>query len=106
MENIKGKVIAITGASSGIGEAIARHLADLGARVALGARRVDELEKITQDISKSGGEAIYKKVDVTQPDEVKGFVDFIIGEFKTVDVFVNNAGVMPLSMMIPVKYFL
>lgn len=99
MENIKGKVIAITGASSGIGEAIARHLADMGARVALGARRVDELEKITQDISKSGGEAIYKKVDVTQPDEVKGFVDFIIGEFETVDVFVNNAGVMPLSMI-------
>lgn len=99
MENIKGKVIAITGASSGIGEAIARHLADLGARVALGARRVDELEKITQDISKSGGEAIYKKVDVTQQEEVKGFVDFIIGEFNTVDVFVNNAGVMPLSMI-------
>ncbi|MCE7055211.1 SDR family oxidoreductase [Algoriphagus sp. AGSA1] len=99
MENMKGKVIAITGASSGIGEAIARHLAGLGAKVCLGARRVDELEKITHEISKNGGQAIYKKVDVTQSDEVKDFVEFIVGEFKTVDVFINNAGVMPLSMI-------
>ena len=99
MDDIKGKVIAITGASSGIGEAIARHLSSLGAKVALGARRVDELEKITNEISKIGGEAIYKKVDVTQSEEVNRFVEFIVGGFGTVDVFINNAGVMPLSMI-------
>ena len=57
------------------------------------------MEKITQDISKNGGEAIYKKVDVTQSDEVNLFVEFIVEEFETVDVFINNAGVMPLSMI-------
>ncbi|WP_192350080.1 SDR family oxidoreductase [Algoriphagus sp. Y33] len=99
MENIKGKVIAITGASSGIGEAIARHLSSLGAKVALGARRVDKLEAIANDILKNGGEAVYKELDVTKSEDVKDFVKFVITEFDTVDVFINNAGLMPLSMI-------
>lgn len=99
MENIKGKVIAITGASSGIGEAIARHLSSLGAKVALGARRLEKLETIANDIVNNGGQAIYKQLDVTQPVDVKDFVSFTIAEFKTVDVFINNAGLMPLSMI-------
>ncbi|WPR77647.1 SDR family oxidoreductase [Algoriphagus sp. NG3] len=99
MENIKGKVIAITGASSGIGEAIARHLSGLGAKVVLGARRLAKLETIANDIVNKGGQVVYKKLDVTQPDDVKDFVNFAIGEFNTIDVFINNAGLMPLSMI-------
>jgi len=96
---IKGKVVAITGASSGIGEAIARHLAALGAKVVLGARRVDNLKKITESITSQGGEAIHKSLDVTQPDDMKAFVKFATDTFGTLDVFVNNAGLMPLSMI-------
>lgn len=99
MENIKGKVIAITGASSGIGEAIARHLASLGAMVSLGARRLEKLETIVNDIVNNGGRAICKQLDVTQAVDVRDFVSFTIDEFKTVDVFINNAGLMPLSMI-------
>ncbi|MBW8244893.1 SDR family oxidoreductase [Muricauda oceani] len=99
MENVKGKVIAITGASSGIGEAMARHLAALGAKVSLGARRMERLEDIVEDISNNGGQAICKKLDVTQPDEMKDFVEFTLERFKTLDVFINNAGLMPLSMI-------
>ena len=99
MENIKGKVIAITGASSGIGEAIAYHLASMGAKVALGARRVENLERISKKISEDKGEVIFKKLDVTNLDDLKDFVRFVLAEFKTIDVFVNNAGLMPLSMI-------
>lgn len=99
MEKIAGKVVAITGASSGIGEAIGRHLSELGARVALGARRTDRLEQIAGDISAKGGTVIYKSLDVTQPHEMKEFVAYIIEEFQALDVFINNAGVMPLSMI-------
>ncbi|WP_134091157.1 SDR family oxidoreductase [Olivibacter sp. XZL3] len=99
MENIKGKVIAITGASSGIGEAIARHLATLGAKLVLGARRVDKLEAIAASISSNGGEAVYKKLDVTDTEDVAAFANYATAQFGTLDVFVNNAGLMPLSMI-------
>lgn len=99
MENIQGKVIAVTGASSGIGEAIARHLSGLGAKFVLGARRTDKLHGIAADIVEKGGVAAYRKLDVTQPDAMKAFVDFTVAEFGTIDVFINNAGVMPLSMI-------
>ncbi len=99
MENIKGKVIAITGASSGIGEAIARHLSALGAKVALGARRVDKLQTIANEISNNGGQAIYRRLDVTDPEDMKAFVASTLAAFDTLDVFVNNAGLMPLSMI-------
>lgn len=99
MENIKGKVVAITGASSGIGEAIARHLSEFGAHVSLGARRVDKLEGIAKDISTNQGRVIYKELDVTDPIQVREFVAYTITEFNTLDVFINNAGIMPLSMV-------
>lgn len=99
MENIKGKVVAITGASSGIGEAIARRLSELGAHVSLGARRVDKLERIAKDISTNHNRVIYKELDVTDPTQVQEFVAYTVAEFNTLDVFVNNAGIMPLSMI-------
>ncbi len=99
MDSIKGKVIAITGASSGIGEAIASHLSNLGAKVVLGARRVDNLESIVGSITSSGGTAVYKKLDVTDPEDVTAFANYAVEQFGTLDVFVNNAGVMPLSMV-------
>lgn len=99
MEGIKGKVVAVTGASSGIGEAIARHLAQLGAKVVLGARRVDNLKTIVESISLDGGEAVYKKLDVTNPEDVAAFANHAVAQFGTLDVFVNNAGLMPLSMI-------
>ncbi len=99
MDSIKGKVIAITGASSGIGEAIASHLSNMGAKVVLGARRVDNLESIVGSITSNGGTAVYKKLDVTDPEDVTAFANYAVEQFGTLDVFVNNAGVMPLSMV-------
>src|SRR5690606_24996217 len=99
MENIKGKVVAITGASSGIGEAIARHLSALGANVVIGARRDDRLEKIAKELSKNDSRVIYKKLDVTDPKQVQAFIAYAIEEFNSLDVFINNAGIMPLSMI-------
>jgi NADP-dependent 3-hydroxy acid dehydrogenase YdfG len=101
MENIKGKVVAITGASSGIGEAIAHHLSALGAKVVLGARRVDKLKSIVEAIASSGGggQAVYKKLDVTDAEEVVAFTTYAVQQFGTLDVIVNNAGLMPLSMI-------
>jgi len=99
MENIKGKIVAITGASSGIGEAIARHLSALGANVVIGARRDDRLEKIAKELSNNDSRVIYKKLDVTDPKQVQAFIAYAIEEFNSLDVFINNAGIMPLSMI-------
>jgi len=97
MPGIKGKVIAITGASSGIGEATARLLAQRGAHVVLGARRTDRLESLVSAIRADGGSARYRALDVTNREDVEAFVNFAQSEFGKVDVVVNNAGVMPLS---------
>jgi NADP-dependent 3-hydroxy acid dehydrogenase YdfG len=96
---IAGKVVAITGASSGIGEAIARHLAAKGAAVVLGARRTDNLEKIVSDITAEGGKAAFLKMDVTKPEDVTALVQLAQDQFGGLDVMVNNAGLMPLSML-------
>ena len=103
MSDLKGKVVAITGASSGIGEVAARLLAERGARVVLGARRVDRLEKIATDIQKKGGSAAYRALDVTNREDVGAFVKFAETEFGKVDVVVNNAGLMPLSPLDALK---
>lgn len=103
MSNIEGKVIAITGASSGIGEATARHLAKLGAKVVLGARRTDRLETIAGEIRADGGTAEFKALDVTNRENVEAFVQFADKTFGKVDVIVNNAGLMPLSPMQALK---
>jgi NADP-dependent 3-hydroxy acid dehydrogenase YdfG len=103
MSNIEGKVVAITGASSGIGEATARHLAKLGAKVVLGARRTDRLEKIVAEIRAQGGTAESQPLDVTDRKAVEAFVQFTEKTFGKVDVIVNNAGLMPLSPMQALK---
>ena len=97
--NIKDKVVIITGASSGMGEAAARHLAELGAVVVLGARRADRIEKLAKDIQQTGAQALAVKVDVTDLEQVKNLVDSAVRQFGRVDVILNNAGVMPLSPM-------
>ncbi|XSG82425.1 MAG: SDR family oxidoreductase [Methyloligella sp. ZOD6] len=103
MSNIEEKVVAITGASSGIGEVTARHLGKLGAKVMLGARRTDRLEKLANEIKESGGTAAFKAVDVVKRDEVDAFVQAAEQEFGRVDVIVNNAGLMPLSPLEALK---
>ncbi|MCU0544470.1 MAG: SDR family oxidoreductase [Oscillatoriaceae cyanobacterium Prado104] len=99
MLNLENKVIAITGSSSGIGEATARLLAQKGLRVVLGARRTDRLEAIASQIRDKGGIAEYRALDVTNLDEMQAFVDFAKNKFGRLDVMVNNAGVMPLSKL-------
>lgn len=94
---VNNKVVVITGASSGIGEATARLLAANGAHVVLGARRADRLAKIAADIRKAGGSAEYKVVDVAKLNDVKALVQHAQQQFGSVDVMFNNAGVMLLA---------
>lgn len=103
MSGIKGKVIAITGASSGIGEATARLLASKGAHVVLGARRTDRLEALASALRADGGSARYRALDVTKRDDVTSFMDFARAEHGRIDVIINNAGVMPLSKLEALK---
>jgi clavulanate-9-aldehyde reducatase len=97
MGALDGKVAAVTGASSGIGEATARALADAGAAVALGARRVDRLEALASGISESGGRALAIELDVTDEANAKAFVSEAQSQFGGLDILVNNAGVMLLG---------
>jgi NADP-dependent 3-hydroxy acid dehydrogenase YdfG len=96
-DNIEQKVIVITGASSGMGEAAARRLAAEGARVVLGARRTDRLEALAAEIDEEGGEALAVTTDVSDRDQVAHLVDTAVGTYGRIDVLINNAGVMPLS---------
>lgn len=93
------KVVVITGASSGIGEATARLLAKNGAKVVLGARRTDRLEALVKDIHADGGIAEYQALDVTQRSQMEEIAQFTLSKFGHVDVLINNAGVMPLSTL-------
>lgn len=103
MLNIQDKVIVITGASSGIGEATARLLAERGAKVVLGARRTERLAVIAEEINSAGGHAQFRALDVTDQQDVQSFVDFAVEHYGRVDVLVNNAGVMPLSRLDALK---
>jgi NADP-dependent 3-hydroxy acid dehydrogenase YdfG len=103
MLNVENKVIVIAGASSGIGEATAKLLAENGAKVVLGARRTDKLEKLVEAIHASGGMAEFKAVDVTDREDMKAFIQFAKDKFGRVDVIFNNAGIMPLSPMNALK---
>jgi NADP-dependent 3-hydroxy acid dehydrogenase YdfG len=97
------RVVLITGASSGIGEATARLLAANGAKVVLGARRTERLEKIVKEIREAGGVAEFRKLDVVSRADVNAFVEFAREKFGRVDVIFNNAGVMPVSPMNALK---
>ncbi|MEP0547579.1 MAG: SDR family oxidoreductase [Rhodothermales bacterium] len=96
-DHIEGKVIVITGASSGLGEAAARHLAARGARLVLGARRTDRIEALANELTESGAEALAVTTDVTDRDQVQALVDAAVDRFGRIDVLINNAGIMPLS---------
>jgi NADP-dependent 3-hydroxy acid dehydrogenase YdfG len=97
MSDVTGKVVAITGASSGIGEAAGRLLAAAGAKVILGARRVERLETIANDIRKSKGEVDIQTIDVTRREDLALFVKKAQDRFGRLDVLIGNAGLMPLS---------
>ena len=97
MKNLLDKVILITGASSGIGEATAKLLAAHGATVVLGARRVDKLGQIVADIQNAGGVAEALALDVTQRAQLQAFADHALNRYGRIDAIINNAGVMPLS---------
>ncbi len=101
--NIEGKVVVITGASSGLGEATARHLSAQGALVALGARRVDRIEALARELTRGGARAIAVGTDVTRYEDVKRLVDAAVTSFGRIDVMINNAGLMPHSPLERVK---
>ncbi|PXY30009.1 oxidoreductase [Prauserella sp. PE36] len=93
------KIVLVTGASSGIGEATARLLAASGHHVVLGARRTDRLRTLVKEIRDAGGTAQEHPLDVTDAAAVRSFVDTAVAEHGRIDVLVNNAGVMPLSKL-------
>ena len=95
--NIEGKVVVITGASSGLGESTARHLAELGATVVLGARRVDRIDALARELTANGQPALAVQTDVTDRLQVQRLVDAAIARFGRIDVMINNAGLMPHS---------
>ena len=97
MSEIKDKVVIITGASSGLGEATARRLAKNGAKLMLAARREERLKQLVDDILKDGGTAKYQVTDVTDKSQVEALAQATHQAYERIDVLVNNAGLMPLS---------
>ena len=95
--NIAGKIVVITGASSGLGEATARHLSQQGATVVLGARRVQRIEALVLDFESRGSKAMAIETDVTQSGQVQRLVDAAVTAYGRIDVMINNAGLMPHS---------
>jgi NADP-dependent 3-hydroxy acid dehydrogenase YdfG len=102
-QNIQGKIVVITGASSGLGEATARLLSREGASVVLGARRADRLQSLADELSGRGGEALALETDVTDCNQVKRLVDRAVEQYGRVDVMLNNAGLMPQSLLASLK---
>lgn len=99
MENLKQKVVAVTGASSGIGKAIAIKLAGYGVKVVLGSRNAEQLEKVSEEIKSKGGEAVFVKTDVTNKADLVQLVNVAATEYGKLDVIVNNAGVARLNRL-------
>ncbi len=95
--NIAGKVVVITGASSGLGEAAARLLSEEGATVVLGARRLDRIEALAEELEGKGGKALALQTDVTDREQVEALVDAAVQTYGRIDVMINNAGLMPHS---------
>lgn len=103
MSEIQNKVVIITGASSGLGEATARRLANNGAKLMLAARREDKLKSIVADLEKSGGTAQYRVTDVSDRAQVEALARATKQAYGRVDILVNNAGLMPLSPLAALK---
>jgi NADP-dependent 3-hydroxy acid dehydrogenase YdfG len=103
MSGIEGKVVVITGASSGIGEATAKALARRGAKVVLGARRTERLEALVTELRQEGHAATSLTTDVTKLEDVQRLARLALDEYGRLDVFVNNAGIMPLSTLDQLK---
>jgi NADP-dependent 3-hydroxy acid dehydrogenase YdfG len=99
MSTIQDKVVIITGASSGIGEATAKELASKGAKLVLAARREERLKKLQDEIQSTGGQAIYKVTDVTSRGQMEELAEYALKEFGKIDVLVNNAGIMPQAFL-------
>jgi NADP-dependent 3-hydroxy acid dehydrogenase YdfG len=99
MTGIEGKVVAITGASSGIGEATALLLAERGAAVALGARRIERLDELARGIRERGGQAVTWSTDVTRREDLERLVGRAVEEFGRLDVLVSNAGIAKIGPM-------
>ena len=97
--NIAGKIVVITGASSGLGEATARALAAQGASVALGARRQDRIQSLAHELTRNGGKAIAVTTDVADRAQVQALVDAAVQAYGRIDVMINNAGLMPQSLL-------
>lgn len=103
LSSVSSKVVLLTGASSGIGEATARELAQQGHRLIIGARRTDRLEALTRDLRANGGTVDYQALDVTSLEDMQAFAEFAITTHGRIDVIINNAGVMPLSPLAALK---
>jgi len=103
MSEIHDKVVIITGASSGLGEATARRLAKSGAKVMLAARREDRLVALRDAIVEQGGDAMYKVTDVTDREQMQALAQATLDAYDRIDVLVNNAGLMPLSPLDKLK---
>jgi NADP-dependent 3-hydroxy acid dehydrogenase YdfG len=94
INNIEGKVVVITGASSGLGEATARHLSAQGATVVLGARRVERIQSLANELTGGGGKALAVPTDVTKREQIQSLVDAAVRTYQRIDVMLNNAGLM------------
>ncbi|ODH03343.1 oxidoreductase [Nostoc sp. KVJ20] len=103
MSEIQNKVVIITGASSGLGEATAKRLAASGAKLMLAARREDRLKELVAAIAKSGGTATYRVTDVIDRAQVETLAKETLSTYGRIDVLINNAGLMPLSPLDQVK---
>lgn len=102
-QGIKDKIVVVTGASSGLGEATARLLSAQGATVVLGARRADRLQTLAKNIEASGGTALALQTDVTRREQVTALVDAAVQTYGRIDVMINNAGLMPQAPLEQLK---